>query len=119
MLFAHLSEVRRLATRDAFRALNSVALPAVKAGIANPFPVGLGLVVIETTGRKSGKPRQVPLVAARIGDQVTVSTVRRSSQWIKNAEANPEVSVWLWGEKRTATASTDEGVLSTATLELS
>ena len=118
MVLPHLDEFRRTATRDAFRALNKVAIPAVKAGLANPLPVGLGLVVVETTGRKTGKTRPVPLVAFRAGDRVTVSTVRSSSQWIKNAEANPEVDVWLWGEKRSATASTDAGPLATATLDL-
>lgn len=113
-----LDELRRTATRDAFRVLNKVAIPAVRAGLANPLPVGLGLVVLETTGRTSGKTRPVPLVALRTGDRVTVSTVRRGSQWIKNAEANPDVDVWLWGQKRPATATTDAGPLSTATLEL-
>ncbi|MDG2026141.1 MAG: nitroreductase/quinone reductase family protein [Acidimicrobiales bacterium] len=119
MALPQLSELRRTATRDAFRALNRVVLPAVKAGIANPLPVGLGIVVLETTGRSSGRLRQVPLVAGRVGNTVTVSTVRAGSQWMKNAAADPSVSVWLFGGKRTATASTESGLLSTATLELS
>ena len=90
-------------TRSAFRALNSVVLPTVKAGLASPFPVGAGLVVLETTGRKSGKPRQVPLVATRFGKRIDVSTVRGDSQWIKNLEANPEASVWVGGKKRSVT----------------
>ena len=108
----------RKTTREAFRILNSLTIPAVKAGIANPLPFGLGVIVLETTGHKSGKRRQIPLVAARIGDCITVSTARPSSQWVKNLKANPTVSVWLWGEKRKAVASTDEGVLTTATLKL-
>ncbi len=106
-------------TRTAFRTLNSVVLPTVKAGIGSPFPIGAGLVVLETTGRKSGKPRQVPLVATRCGKRVDVSTVRGDSLWIKNLQANPKASVWVGGRKRTATATSIEpGPLTVATLTL-
>ncbi|MEM9655818.1 MAG: nitroreductase/quinone reductase family protein [Actinomycetota bacterium] len=92
-------------TRSAFRALNRTVTPAVKAGIGGPLPVGNGLVVLETTGRKSGKPRQVPLLANRLGNTIWISTVRRGSQWVRNLRADPEVSVWVGGKKRTATAT--------------
>lgn len=105
-------------TRSAFRALNSVVLPTVKAGIGSPLPVGAGLVVLETVGRKSGKPRQVPLVATRCGKRIDVSTVRGNSQWIKNVEANPNVSVWVGGKKRAATAEVETGPLTVARLTL-
>ena len=53
------------ATRRAFSTLNSVVRPAVQAGLGNPFPVGAGAVVLETTGRKSGLPRLVPVLSTR------------------------------------------------------
>ncbi len=106
-------------TRNAFRTLNSVVLPTVKAGIGSPIlPMSAGLIVLETTGRKSGEPRQVPLVATRLGDRIIVSTVRGNSLWIKNLEADPSAGVWLGGRKRSATAQIDRGPLTIATLTL-
>lgn len=106
------------ATRRAFSALNSVVRPAVKAGIGNPFPIGAGAVVLETTGRKSGLPRPVPVLSTRVGDTLTVSTVRSDSQWMRNAEADSNVAVWLGGKRREAVATVRRGPLNTVRLEL-
>lgn len=95
----------RNCTQSAFRSLNQVVVPAVKAGVGGPLPIGNGLVILETIGRKSGKARQVPLVASRLGDTVWVSTVRSRSLWVKNVVAEPKVQVWLGGKKRSATAN--------------
>lgn len=103
---------------EGFRTLNRVVLPVVKAGLGSPLPIGLGIAVLETTGRVSGQPRQVPLVAARFGDRVKVSTVRPSSQWVKNIEADGQVAVWLNGRKRTASGTIDEGPFTVASLDL-
>lgn len=105
-------------TRRAFSALNAVVRPAVKAGIANPFPLGAGAVVLETTGRKSGLPRLVPVLSARSGNTLTVSTVRSGSQWIRNAEADSNVAVWLGGQRRPAVATVRRGALNTIRLDL-
>ena len=106
------------ATRRAFSALNAVVRPAVQAGLGNPFPIGAGAVVLETTGRRSGLPRLVPVLSTRKGDTLTVSTVRSDSQWIRNAEADANVAVWLGGRRREAVATVRRGPLNTVRLDL-
>ena len=105
-------------TRRAFSMLNAVVRPAVQAGLGNPFPIGAGAVVLETTGRRSGLPRLVPVLSTRAGDTLTVSTVRSDSQWIRNAEADSNVAVWLGGQRRSAVATVRRGPLNTVRLEL-
>lgn len=104
--------------RTGFRLLNKVVEPALERGLGNPPPIGVGAVVIETTGRVSGKPRRVPLMTSRIGDRLLVSTVRPDSQWMANLEADPHLRVQVGGEFREATADTTRGPLNVAVLQL-
>lgn len=94
-----------------FRLLNRIVEPYIRAGWASPRFVPGGLVVLETTGRRTQRRSKVPLAAIRIQDRIVVSTFRGDrSQWVKNVSANPEVRYWLRGRAQRATAH----VISTA-----
>ena len=91
--------------RDAFRAINALVRPFSKRGIGAPAVIGVGTVTLATTGRRSGLAREVPLAAARVGDTVMVSTVRRDSEWVRNLESDPMTTIWLDGCPRQAAAT--------------
>jgi deazaflavin-dependent oxidoreductase (nitroreductase family) len=93
-----------LGPKEFFLGMNQIAEPLIRAGVGNPILLPVGTIVVETIGRKTGRKINVPVLAMRIGDWVVFSTVRRSSHWIKNLAANPEVRFWLAGKPHKATA---------------
>ena len=63
-------------------------------------------LVLETVGRRSGRPRQVPLGFAIEGDTVwIVAEHGHRADYIRNLQANPRVRVLLRGRWRAGTAA--------------
>ena len=88
-----------------FRHLNTAIEPWVMAGVGSPGLLAVGLVVVETTGRKSRSPRRTPLAGVLLEGRLIVSTVRGTrSQWVRNAMATPEVRYWIAGNEQSGTA---------------
>jgi len=78
--------------------------------------VGGGVIVLETTGRRTGLARQIPLVAWRVGKTLKVSTVRSDSDWVANLEANDLGAVWINGRRSEVHGEIERGSLTVATL---
>jgi deazaflavin-dependent oxidoreductase (nitroreductase family) len=94
---------RQTLEREFFRTLNRVIEPMVRAGIGSPRIVPGGLIVLETTGRKSGRKVRIPLAATRFGGHVVVATARgKRSQWVLNLAAEPNARLWIGGGAREA-----------------
>ena len=87
--------------RKAFRALNAVVRPTIQSGFGTPCLTPWGLVVLEHTGRRTGRTYESPLLALRLGRRVVVTTYRRDrSQWVRNLEEQPEIHLWLNGRRK-------------------
>lgn len=76
------------------------------AGLTSPGLIPAGLIVLETTGRKSRTPRRTPLVGGLLEGRLIVSTVRGTrSQWVRNALTTAEVPYWLLGAEHHGVAT--------------
>ena len=88
-----------------YQALNSVLRPLAESGALAPGTLPAGLIVLETTGWRSGRTHRTPVVAFALGDCLLVSTVRgRRSHWVKNLIAQPDVRYWSGGRAQAARA---------------
>ncbi len=91
-----------------YQALNSLLTPLAESGALAPGALGpwpAGLIVLETTGWRSGRTHRTPVVAAALDDCLIVSTVRgRRSHWVKNLIAQPDVRYWTGDVPQAATA---------------
>ena len=89
----------------AFRTLNAVAEPLVRAGVGGPLLTPFGAISLEVTGRHSGKLYRVPLLATVIGEVTVVATFRgRRSEWVKNLAAAETAVWWANGVQKEGTA---------------
>jgi deazaflavin-dependent oxidoreductase (nitroreductase family) len=98
---------RRASTFASHRLLNPFVKAAARAGL--PLP---GLVILETTGRKTGQPRRTPVGKALQGDTLWVLAEHRRGGYVRNIEANPRVRVRIGRTWRAGTARvlTDDDV---------
>lgn len=96
------SKARGKSVGGIFQRLNARVEPRVRSGFASPGLLPAGLIVLETTGRRSGTTYRTPLLATLAPDgYLWVSTVLgRRADWLRNARANPEVRYWLQGRAR-------------------
>ncbi|MCF3131050.1 MULTISPECIES: nitroreductase/quinone reductase family protein [Streptomyces] len=82
------------------------AVTAFQRRVGNPVLRRIPLqTVLETTGRRSGLPRQTPVGGRRIGDSFwLVSEFGHRSQYVRNIEADPAVRVRIRGRWHSGTA---------------
>jgi deazaflavin-dependent oxidoreductase (nitroreductase family) len=91
---------RRLSTFASAKLLNPVVRAAARAGL--PLP---GYVLLETTGRRSGEPRQVPVGKALEGETLwIVAEHGLRAGYVRNIQANPRVRVRSGRRWRAGTA---------------
>jgi deazaflavin-dependent oxidoreductase (nitroreductase family) len=91
---------RRVSTFLSAKLLNRLVRAAARVGL--PLPT---VVLLETTGRRSGKPRRVPVGKAVDGDTLwIVAEHGQRAGYVRNIEANPRVRVRIGRRWRTGTA---------------
>ena len=92
---------RRVSTFLSAKVFNRLIKAAVRLGLPTPT-----LVILETTGRKSGVPRQTPVTRLLEGDTLWIVTEHgRKAAYVSNIEANPRVRVRAGRRWRTGTAT--------------
>jgi deazaflavin-dependent oxidoreductase (nitroreductase family) len=76
---------------------------------------GAPMMLLTTTGRRSGQPRVTPLLCIKDGDRfLAVASFGgddRDPQWFRNLQANPEATIQLEGQTipvRAAVATTEQ-----------
>lgn len=80
-----------------------------RLSFASSYPV----LLLTTTGAKSGKSRTLPLLYVERDDGIAIIASRfgstRHPGWYHNLRANPQATVEIKGERRTYTARQAEG----------
>jgi deazaflavin-dependent oxidoreductase (nitroreductase family) len=91
---------RRWSTFISARIFNPLVLAAARAGLPTP-----GVVILETTGRRSGQPRRVPVTRLVEGDTLWVVTEHgRRAAYVRSIETDPRVRVRIGRRWRSGTA---------------
>jgi deazaflavin-dependent oxidoreductase (nitroreductase family) len=93
---------RRLSKFLSVRVFNPLVKTAARLGIPLPW-----VVILETTGRRTGRPRRTPVGKALVGETLwIVAEHGRRAGYVRNIEANPRVRVRLGRRWRTGSART-------------
>ncbi len=93
-----LSEAREAQLRRFFRWLNRHMLLMWRLGFGSHFadPTVGYIMVLTTTGRKSGERRRAPLNFALEGETVQcLAGFGRTTHWLLNLQSDPRCEVWL------------------------
>ncbi len=91
---------RRVARFVTNRIVNRLVRPLVKH-----TPLDRGWALLETTGNKSGQPRQTPVGNGLRGDTFWIVTEHGwAAHYVKNIQADPRVRIKVKGRWRTGTA---------------
>jgi deazaflavin-dependent oxidoreductase (nitroreductase family) len=91
---------RRASTLVSAKLLNPLVNAAARAGVPTPT-----VVILETTGRRSGQPRRVPVGKALDGDTLwIVAEHGLRAGYVRNIQADPRVRVRVGRRWRTGTA---------------
>ncbi|TMC11435.1 MAG: nitroreductase family deazaflavin-dependent oxidoreductase [Chloroflexi bacterium] len=103
-------------TSNRYESFNEALIAGLRANqgqaTSGPFQ-GRPVLILTTTGAKSGQRRENPLAFTRTGDDYVVIASKGGSpenpSWYHNLVANPEVTVEVLGEKFTARARVATG----------
>jgi deazaflavin-dependent oxidoreductase (nitroreductase family) len=91
---------RRVSTFITAKLVNPLVRAAARLGL--PLPM---VVLLETRGRRSGKPRRIPVGKAIEGDMLwIVAEHGRRASYVRNIEADPRVRVRVGRRWRTGAA---------------
>lgn len=91
---------RRVSTFASAKLLNPLVNAAARRGLPTP-----SVVILETTGRRSGEPRRVPVGKALDGDTLwIVAEHGLRAGYVRNIQADPRVRVRSGRRWRTGTA---------------
>ncbi|MDV2476941.1 nitroreductase family deazaflavin-dependent oxidoreductase [Rhodococcus zopfii] len=67
--------------------------------VGSAFPWGIPVCLLTTTGRKTSRPRTLPLLFLEDGDRVVLVASQgglpKHPLWFRNIQANPEVTIQI------------------------
>ncbi|HEV2061989.1 MAG TPA: nitroreductase/quinone reductase family protein [Solirubrobacteraceae bacterium] len=94
------AQKRRIARFVTNRLVNPIVRPLLERGVGDS-----AWAVLESTGRRSGRPRRTPVGNGLRGDHFWIVTEHGwASHYVKNIEVDPRVRVKVHGRWRAGTA---------------